>query len=385
MEVRWLARLGPPVAALVPPIAALGGLAILASSVVSADPGWHAIDACADGRRPAVAGPVATVRSLAAEPWYRLDPIVDGTGSISGARLEVGAARSRFRLDLPAESAAAGPFGQSILVLADDGDRSTISLVDAARGCAVGLAVEDDWIVRRATLDPAGRWIYEHRLERRTRASLGIWRRPLDRVEPAIRVLGPVPASAAFGRTFSTELAWSVEGDRLAVQSCGPLRCRTTILDPTTGRSVVVDAAGQGELVGVAGGRLVTYATCPSLPCAVTATETSGGRRTVVAATAGFARIVPTGDGPRLVHDVGGPGSGIIRSVRLDGSGAAVRSVEPGLMLVPAGFRAAAATRGPDGWVLLAGDARPGNGDGTRRVLLRLADGRQIDLEEVTR
>lgn len=370
MEVRWIARPGAPLAALGPPLAAIAALGLIVSSVassaVAADPGWTSVAACPAGApRPALVG-------ADDQPWFRIEEVLDGRGQVVGQRLELGAAGSRSRLELPAESSAAGPFGGAILVTADDGRQSTVQLVDAVAGCSRLVAL-DEAVVRRATLDPTSSTIYLHRLDRATRASLGIWRRPIDGGRPA-RVVAPIGRDARIGRTFSTELVWSVEGDRLAIQSCGERRCRTRLLTPAGGRIVALDDPDQGPLVGVAAGRVVTYAACPGLPCPLVATEVGSGRSRIVAAVAGLARIVATDAGPRLVHEVdrvGGP----IRSLDLASGAEVVRPGLPGFRLVPPPDRALRGTAAPAGWVVLADEATG------RQLLLNLADGRRIDLE----
>ena len=380
MEVRWIARPGAPLAALGPPVAAIAALALIAasvaSSVVSADPGGTSVAPCPpDARPPALAAgrtdPTATGADAAGEPWYQLLEVLDTRGQVVGRRLELGAGGVRSRLDLPAESSAAGPFGDAILVTADDGARSTVLLVDAAAGCSRLVAV-DDAVIRRATLDPTGSTLVVHRLARATRASLGIWSRPIAG-GAIVRVVAPIPPDPAIGRTFSTELAWSAEGDRLTIQACGERRCRTRILDPGSGRIVAMDGPDQGPLVGLAAGRLVTYAACPGLPCPLLASEVASGRSRVVVPAAGVARIVATPAGPRLVHETAGH-DGSIRSLDLASGREVVQPAVPGFGLVPPPDRALRDQAVPAGWVVLADAAG-------RQLLLNVADGRRIALE----
>ena len=167
-----------------------------------------------------------------------------GTGSIRSSTPAPGpasawswvvpaSARTRA-LDLDAESFAAGPFGGTTLIGSDDGRRSRLSLVDAARGCAWPLVASRD-VIRTATLAPDGTSLFEFRVDRQTRADLGVWRRALDGSAAPARVLAPIAADARFGPTWTTDLVWSEDGGTLAVQSCGEISCRVRILDPRDG------------------------------------------------------------------------------------------------------------------------------------------------------
>jgi hypothetical protein len=377
MERRWLLRLVPPV------VGALSIGLVAASSIGAVDGGWEP-PACAGGTdRLSVAARAETPANpaaLADEPWFTLDPELDEDGGLAGQRLRVGlgAERARF-VALPAESAAAGPFGHLVLVAADDGRRSEILAIDAAAGCAWSLATDPD-VVRRVTLDPTGESLYEFRVDRLSRADLGVWRRPLDG-SPTVRVLDLPEPDPAFGITFSTTLAWSAEGDRLAVQSCGPVRCRTRLLDQATGVVTAVPGDDQGELVGIAGGHAIGYVACIGLPCPLVAVDLSNGATTVIEDEAGLAAIVATAAGPRVAVETAGaggtvrihrPGGGLDGSLELDGEG---------LRLMPGQDRAVAGTRVPIGWLVSAPDGRSPES----AVLTRLSDGADVLVREVTR
>ena len=190
VESRWLRWVGPG-------IVALGAVALIGSATVGAGTRTWAPRACAgpptDRKEAAHELTPATPRDLAAGPWFRLDPVAADDGSLGGARLVLG----RFgdpltrTLDLPVESFAAGPYGRTVLTGADDGTASRLGLVDIAGGCSWLVATERD-VIRRATIDPAGGAIYEMRVDRATRADLGIWRRGLDGAAPAERILDPI-------------------------------------------------------------------------------------------------------------------------------------------------------------------------------------------------
>jgi hypothetical protein len=381
VEKRWLLRLGPPLVALV----ALGLVASVSAG--AGDRPWDPPD-CGPGADSAPLAAAhsrpATPERLVGEAWFRLDPVLDAGGTLAGQRLEVGLHGGGSRhLELPPESFAAGPFGRVVLVGSDDGKVSTVRAIDASAACARLIARETS-VVRRAVIDPTGSTVYEFRVDRASRADLGVWRRPLAG-GPAERVVASLPADARFGRTFSTELSWSLEGDRLVVQQCGYSSCRTRLVDPGTGQVSTIARPEFGELVGVADGRVVVYAACRGLPCPILSVEASTGRTALVADEAGLAQLVPTDTGPRVIHENGSDTDRHLRSTDLAGGSAVTVPVPAGeLRLVPASARASAGTQLPAGWVLLAPDGRRPGGS-SRPVLVRLSDGLTVSLGEVTR
>ena len=263
-------------------------------------------------------------------------------------------------MDLPAESFAAGPFGRVVLVGADDGTTSRLFTVDVATGCTSSVAEEAD-VIRRATISPAGDTVFESRVDRTSRADLGVWRRPLDGSRSASRVFDPLPADTRFGRTWSTEFAWSVDGEALAVQSCGEIACRTRVARRGRRRRPVrlVDDPALGPLVGVDGPRLVTYEACRGLPCPIVAVDVDSGARTPLSDAAGFAVLTAPGAEARLVHEADGPSGRRLRSVAPDGRVAAdLGPIPTGLRLTPDGPRSGTGTSLPAGWVLLSPDGR---------------------------
>jgi hypothetical protein len=328
------------------------------------------------------------VTSVRGAPWFRLDPTLDGAGALRGQRLALGldgdpTARG---LDLAAESFAAGPFGRVILVGSDDGTSSRLHALDVGSDCTWSIAQERT-VIRRATIDPTGANIYETRVDRATRADLGVWLRPTDGHSPAHRVLPPLAPDAPFGRTFSTELMWDLAGDRLAVQSCGELACRTRVVGPLGRPARTLDAPDLGPLVGLDGDRVVTYQACPGLPCPIVSTDLATGDRRLLAPAAGLAVLVSTPTGPRLVHEGPlGAGRGL-RSVALDaGHATDLGPLPDDLRLLPSPDRAAAATRTPRGWVLLVADGRLAvDGRSGHPQLRRIPDGATVPLDEASR
>ena len=229
LESRWVRWVGPGVIA-------FGALASVATATQGAAQSPWSPPPCsmADGGPEAAArsaGPVG-LGDLRAEPWYRLDPRLDRDGGLQGQRLAVGTdgQHASHFLELPPESFAAGPFGRLVLVGGDDGATSRLTAVDVPGDCSFAVA-EESSVIRRATVDPAGRTVYEMRVDRQTRADLGIWSRPLDGTGPAVQVLEPIAPDERFGPTFTTEFSWEPGGDRLAVQSCGEAACRTRVIE----------------------------------------------------------------------------------------------------------------------------------------------------------
>ena len=380
-ESRWLRWIGPGGVA-------LGAVALIASTALGAGTrpwGPRACagplgDAVAAARQPAPAAPADMQR----EAWFRLDPILDGEGALRGERLAagIGDGRSEPAADLPPESFASGPFGGIVLVGSDDGSASRLQVFDVAEGCTWSVATERD-VIRRATVDPAGATIYETRVDRTSRADLGVWQRPLDG-GPARRILDPLPADARFGRTFSTEFTWAADVQRLAVQSCGEVACRTRIVARDGSLAGDLELPDLGVLVGFAGDRAVTYGACRGWPCPIVSVDVRTGTRITLDPSGGQAVVAPTSEGPRLVVETQRPAGRILRSLSLDGEAASdLGAIPDGLGLGPQ--RSAAATRLPDGWILLAPDPASDDGQAVRQQLRRIPDGMAVPLDEAMR
>jgi hypothetical protein len=287
-STRWL-RLAPLALAIAAGAVGLGRLPAGAAG----DPPWEPppCDAGEDAGPPGGAA------------WYRLDPVVDRQGALASVRLTAGTAGERGRwLALAPESFASGPVGGRILAGSDDGTASHLQLVDPGRGCTSAVA-DEAAVIRSAVLAPDGASILEHRVDRRTRADLGVWRRPLGPGRAAagepVRVLPGVAPDSAHGRTFSTELLVAADG-RLVVSSCGEVACRDRVLDPSDGRTWSV--ARVGPALGLDGGRLVARDACAGDPCGIVAVDLATGARSEVVDAASAAAL----DGATLVYEVSG-------------------------------------------------------------------------------
>jgi hypothetical protein len=332
VELRWVLRLLP---------LALGGVVVVAFAAASS----------AGSRSPVVAACEASTPSagsLAGEAWFRLDPVLDERGILIGQRLAAGRPNepANVTLDLAPESFAAGPYGRVVLYGSDDGRRSEVWALDVSRECTDTLGHTPD-VVRSATLATSGDTVFEHRVDRATRADLGVFRRSVA-TGTAVRVLSPFPIDERAGPTFATLLSWSTD-DRLAIQACGVLECRLRILDPgRPGESATTERLG--VLIGVVGDQAVAYEPCLGLPCPIVAVDIRTGSRVELAENAGTATLAEADGAAVLVHER--PGTGTLAVVGLDGRQAAA-------VTMPAGTRLATGSggsggRAPAGSVLVA-------------------------------
>jgi len=370
VESRWFRRAGPA-------LGAVGALSLLAATTLGAPGRPWVPEACSGAPRIGDASPGT---------WYRIDPVLDA-GARAGQRLVMGRAgdEGTRTLELDPESFASGPSGGMILVGTDDGSRSRLSLVDVARGCGWPLAVATD-VVRTATLAPDGATLFEFRVDRRTRADLGVWQRALDGSRAPSRVLPPLVVDPRFGPTWMTDFAWSEDGRSLAVQSCGEIACRARVLDLEGGGVRLVADPSLGDIVGLAGDRLVAHGACRGLPCPLVSLDLAGGSTLVLDHAAGQAVLSRGAEGePVVVHEVGAAGD-TLRVVGLDGHDPHDLAGDPdGRRLVAGPARSAGAAEAASGWILFGPDGRLPI-DGTVRSILRhVPDGRAVPLDEVSR
>jgi len=368
VESRWFRRAGPG-------LAAIGALAIVASTTLGApEPRWEP-SPCA--------GPPRT-GDVPRGAWYQLDPVIEG-GVRTGQRLEVGAAGlgPARTLTLGSESFAAGPFGGTVLVGTDDGRQSRVSLVDVGAGCAWSLGTTR-YVVRRATLAPDGATVFEFRVDRGSRADLGVWRRSLDGRTPAVRVLAPIEAHAGFGPTWLTDFAWSGDGTSLAVQSCGETACRFRVLSLAGEPLRTVADPRVGDIVGLSGHRLVAHGSCRGLPCPLLVIDLEDGSSMILHAVAGQAALARDADGqPVVVHEIGADGTRL-RRVDLDGRDLGPLAADPaGRRLVAGPARSGGtAEHAPDA-LLFGTDGRLSTGGTAAPFLRRLLDGTPVPIGEV--
>ncbi len=382
LESHWLQRLGPP-------SAAIAAIVVVAGSSLGASGGRPPLAACAGD----VAAAVRVVGNPSADgagsAWVASSAVLDSQGTLAGRRVEVGrfGQRTTAVVDLPAESSTSGPFGRVVLTVADDGLRSTVAGIDAAQGCAWTLGTSGD-VVRSATLDASDRTLYDHRVDRRTRADLGVWATSLDRRLPPRRVLAPIDPDPRFGPTFATVLGWAFDGPRLVVQSCAESACRIRTLDTATGVVTRLADPTMGEVLVVTGDVAIGYASCLGLPCPLISTSLETGRHATLVGRAGSAVAVTTPSGPAVAYERDG-GSGSVGVVAPDGHPLPDLALGPGARLV------ARADVGPftaalPGDMVLVADSADDAARGSRRPDsgLRLVDvltGRAVALPEVLR
>jgi hypothetical protein len=344
----------------------LGGLG--AAALVASPAAWPVAPAPPGARALPTAQPAAEpcgprVGRAPDDPgraaWFSLRSRIDRDGSLAGyvLRLAVAGRDAVAGLEMPAEAFAAGPFGDAVLVGADDGSTSRVRLV-GPNGCARVVASAAE-ILRRATIDPAGGRLITFRLDRTARTDLGIWSAPIDDTSEAELLLPPLESSPEllerFGPTFATDLLWSLDGSRLVVQSCGESQCRFRIVEPASGRTWTLDPDGLGPALALVGDRLVAFGACAGRPCQIVEVDLASGAQRELAVASGSATVIPTRSGALLVAErvdglaIVDLASGRQRSIVLP-------ALLPGIALAVAGELGGVAL--PPGWIALAPDGR---------------------------
>jgi hypothetical protein len=206
--------------------------------------------------------------------WWRITDELDADGALVGRTLVAGvAARTTLTMQLGAESMARGPVDGLLVVTSDDGATSKIRVVSIVASCS-WLVHEDTDVVRSAILDGTGHVAYAHLVQRETRVDLGIFQVAAgDPRQSLDRILEPLAPQADLGPIWATELRLDATGGELAVQSCSDRGClaRVVTLSAFGRPSTVIRGPRQGTILGLAGDRLVTWAFCDGLPCAVQA------------------------------------------------------------------------------------------------------------------
>jgi hypothetical protein len=272
--------------------------------------------------------------------WWKTLERLDSAGTLIGRRAVIGAGSAETGgLDLPPESSVSGPVDGLIVLVADDGSRSTVRVISAAGGC--GLVVhETGSVVRTAILDRHDGSVLAHLVDRGTRADLGTWRLA---IQPAgaseARLVAPaLDASAGVGTVWATVLRLDATGSHLAVQSCADLGCLTRVVDlrPTAGGAHVIRGLDEGPLLGFAGSGLVTWAACPGYPCSLLAWDLATGHSRVLLAGANAAAL--TANGRRLVAAVtDAGGSHLVEIDPATGRSSRLHGLAPGLAPLAAG------------------------------------------------
>jgi hypothetical protein len=368
VESRWFRRAGPG-------MAAIGAVVLIASTTSGARPASWAPPACAG---------VPLIGDAPIGAWYRIDPTIDD-GVRKGQRLTLGGPSTIAvrGLDLEPESFASGPFAGSVLVGTDDGTRSVVSLIDIAAGCAWTVD-RSDAVVRRATMTPESAALIEFRVDRATRADLGVWRRPLDGSAAVERILPPIEPDDRFGPTWLTELSWSDDGGLLAVESCGEVACRVRWLDTVTGVGGSVKDPSLGAVVGLTRDRLVVRGACRGLPCPVRSVALEDGAVSTIVESAGQAVLAREAGERHAVIFERDPDGQAVASIGVDGSAERDMPADPaGRRLVGTPTWAGGAAEVPVGWIAFGPDGRLPIAGPVVAVLRRVPDGHTVPLGEV--
>jgi hypothetical protein len=328
---RWALWLGPPIAVL-----AIG--LVLSRFQPGAEAGGRSTapptgDCAVSPVATDAAGTVQT--DVGSGAWWRLAEKLDEAGSMAGRELAVGrGGATGLALDLAVESTASGPVGGVVVVASDDGRRSTVRLVSAVAGCS-WLVHQSQDVVRGAILDPSDGTVLGHLVERATRADLGTWRfgAPGALTKP---VLVAPPLDAGDKTIWVTDLRLDQVGGSLAVQSCGEASCLTRIFDlQVPGAAIATLEGEQGALIGLAGGRLVTWSACPNLPCSILTWDIATGARRQVIDAAQAAAV--TADGRWLVATLDASAGRTLRYELGTGAHWLVRGVAAGELVLRAG------------------------------------------------
>lgn len=296
----WRNRIGPPSVVL--------GLALLLSAAITASAAIAAasrhssglVGSCPDspGKAAGAAQRDAAQESRTTTTELRLSP----RGELIGRVLRLRGGFSEAAIALPVESFVGPQAGSAVVYTRSGGGRgSEVHLVDMETGCDTVIARPSE-IVRSAILNSDASAVYVHSVMRGSRRDAGVARYDLasDAMTLVVPALHPVQRT---GPIHGTELRWSVDGGALTVQSCGFAECTSRVLDVATGELVRVDGAGQGALIGTTRDYLITFATCPGLPCSVSSFDLESGARNVVA-TEAFGASVGGGSGGRVLLSI---------------------------------------------------------------------------------
>jgi hypothetical protein len=296
VRAAWRHRFGPPSTLL--GLALLTTAAITTSAAVAASLPAPFVSAC-----PATsldASRAATARSDR-KARLRVGDQTSGRGQLLGRVLRLQPSRGTAKtISLPRESFVADRIGDLIVYTRFDAARgSEVHLLNASTACDTMVA-RPAGAVRSAILSRDASTLYVHTVARGSRRDEGVTR--FDLRTGAGSAFVPALAQPRWlDRVFGTELAWSVDGQSLIVQSCGFARCLTRLANLATGGSTTVDAPGQGALIGATDTKLVTYSTCLGRPCAVIAWDIATGASQVLEPEAFDAVLSGTLNGSAVV------------------------------------------------------------------------------------
>ena len=291
---RFVGRVGPPVGLLLP---AMLMTATLPAPFAAAAPAPVRVDC--RSVTPSGAARSALSSSTGATATASVRGQLNTQGELVSRTLTAqSGSNSPVLLSLPTESFVGRPAGDLVIYTRySPTTGSEVRALNPVTRCDTRLATPTE-IVRSAVLDKTATAAFVHSVTRSTRADAGVLRYELQS-GGAAQVLSPLPPSDDFGPIFGTDLRWSVDGNALAVQSCGMSTCLTRILNLWSG-SVTQFAADQGAFVALSSEHLVTYAACGGLPCDVLSTDLDTGEVTVLVSNATDVQAAPSGSAARL-------------------------------------------------------------------------------------
>lgn len=230
-----------------------------------------------------VEGELSAVREPSLTARVTQEIVLTQQGEEKGRRLAVGSgALDAAVISLPPESFVAGPFGAVVVYGSHaPSSGSEVRAVATSTGCDQ-LLTRPAGIVRSAVLDAAGRALFVHTVTDGSRRDAGVVRHELA-TGAQTQVVEPLPDSDVYGPTFATSLQWSADGRDLAVQSCGFSRCRTRVLDTTSGSVRTFDEHPHGALIGFDQEELYAFDACHWAPCDVLVVDRATGATSVIA------------------------------------------------------------------------------------------------------
>lgn len=249
--------------------------------------------------------PLAVARAVSSGVGRAADvsqaAVMSAAGELTGQALSArSVGRGPVSVSLPPESFVA-PVAGSLLVYGSHSPKSgsQVRAIDLDSGCDVALARPAE-IVRSAIMDQTGTALYVHSVTRQGRRDAGVSRHDLA-TGAVSQAVEPPPVDDLFGPTFTTQLTWSVEGDALAVQSCGSGACRTRILDVASGSLETYAGAGHGALVGVTSSALYALDDAHALPASLVAFSRATGAASIVARDVFEASLALVAGRPALI------------------------------------------------------------------------------------
>lgn len=278
---RLSGRVGPPIFLLLPAMLLTAALPTAFSAAARAP---DRVDC--QSVTPAVAARSALTSSTGVQASSSIRGQLNAEGELIGRSLTAqSGAGQPLVVMLPTESFVGRPSGDLVVYTRYTSTAgSEVRALNPVTQCDTRLATPSE-IVRSAVLDKTASALFVHSVTRANRADAGIVRYVLQSGSAA-RVVAPLQSSEVFGPIFGTDLRWSVDGDALAVQSCGFHACLTRVLDLWTGSVSEYATPGQGAFIALTQDHLVTFAACGGLPCDVLSTDLASGVVAVLASDA---------------------------------------------------------------------------------------------------